>query len=86
LSEITGKKKIKRILPTRFLKATAPLSELYYKILKQPPLFTSYSMYTLQTNANFSSGKAARELGYFSRPMRETLEDTVKWLKENGRM
>lgn len=86
LHEITGKKKIRRILPLWFVKLTAPLSEFYYKILNQPPLFTSYSIYTLNTNANFSHEKAAETLGYTTRPMTETLTDTVKWLKENNRI
>ena len=86
LHEITGKKKIKRILPLWFVKLTAPLSELYYKILKQPPLFTAYSIYTLNTNANFSHEKAVKELGYTTRPMKQTLADTVKWLEENNRL
>ena len=86
LHEITGKKKIKRVLPLWFVKITAPLSEIYYKILKQPPLFTSYSIYTLNTNANFSREKAVKELGYTVRPMKQTLIDTVNWLKENDRL
>ena len=86
LHEITGKKKIKRVLPLWFVKLTAPLSELYYKILKQPPLFTSYSIYTLNTNANFSNEKATKELGYTARPMQQTLTDTIQWLKENNRI
>jgi len=86
LHEITGKRKIKRVLPLWFVKLTAPLSELYYKILKQPPLFTSYSIYTLNTNANFSHEKATKEFGYTTRPMRQTLIDTVAWLKENHRL
>jgi len=86
LHEITGKKKIKRVLPLWFVKLTAPLSEIYYKVLKQPPLFTSYSIYTLNTNANFSHEKAAKELGYTPRPMEKTLIDTVNWLNENNRL
>ncbi|OPY87527.1 MAG: 3 beta-hydroxysteroid dehydrogenase/Delta 5--_4-isomerase [Smithella sp. PtaU1.Bin162] len=86
LHEITGKKKIKNFLPFWFVKATAPLAELYYKILRQPPLFTSYSIYTLHSNALFSHQKATNELGYTTREMKETLEDTVDWLKENGRI
>jgi len=86
LHEITAKKKIKRILPLWFVKMTAPLAELYYKILKQPPLFTQYSIYTLNTNANFSHEKAVNELGYTIRPIKQTLVDTVKWLKENNRL
>ena len=86
LHEVTGKRKIKRILPLWFVKMTAPLSELYYKILRQPPLFTSYSIFTLHTNANFSHEKAAMEWGYCARPMAQTLEDTVNWLKDNNRI
>ena len=78
LHEITGKKKIKRVLPLWFVKVTAPLSELYYKIRKQPPLFTAYSIYTLNTNANFSHEKASKAIGYATRPMKQTLTDTLK--------
>jgi len=83
LHEISGKIEIKRILPLWFAKLTAPLSELYYKVLNQPPLFTSYSIFTLNTNANFSHEKASIELGYTSRPMKQTLSDTINWLKVN---
>ncbi|MEQ8201173.1 MAG: NAD-dependent epimerase/dehydratase family protein [Syntrophomonadaceae bacterium] len=86
LHEITGKRKIKNFLPLWFVKATAPLAELYYKILRQPPLFTPYSIYTLNTNALFSHQKATHELGYTTRDMKETLSDTVSWLKEMGRI
>ena len=86
LHEITGKKKIKRVLPLWFVKLTAPLSELYYKILRQPPLFTAYSIYTLNTNAHFSNEKAKKELGYTTRPIRQTLIDTVNWLKQAHRI
>jgi len=86
LHEITGKKKVTRILPLWFVKMTAPLAELYYKLLKQPPLFTRYSIYTLNTNANFSHEKAAKELAYTTRPMNQTLADTIDWLKTNNRL
>ena len=65
---------------------TAPLSEMYYSILKRPPLYTKYSLYTLTSNANFSNEKAKRELGYKTRDIRETVRDTVKWLREEGRI
>ena len=86
LHEVTGKKAIKRVLPLWFVKMTTPLSELYYRILNQPPLFTAYSIFTLNTNANFSHEKATRELGYTTRPMKQTLADTVKWLKGCNRL
>ncbi len=86
LHEITGKKEVKRILPAWFIKGVAPLAELYYKIIGQPPLFTAYSIYTLNSNAVFSHEKATRELGYQTRDMKETLADTIDWLKGQGRL
>lgn len=86
LHEITGKRKIKSFLPIWFVKLTAPLAESYYKILRQTPLYTSYSIYTLNSNSQFSNLKAKAELGYKTREMKETLTDTVNWLKESGRI
>lgn len=86
LHEVTGKKRIKIILPYWFVRLTARLSENYYKILRQPPLYTAYSVYTLSTNASFSHQKASKALGYTTRDMKQTLADTVSWLKEEGRI
>lgn len=86
LHEITGEKRIKTVLPHWFVKALAPLCELYYKARKKPPLFTSYSMYTLSANSAFSNEKAKEKLGFDSRPLRETLWDTVGWLREQKRI
>lgn len=81
----TGCKPIRHTLPLWFARATAPLSEIYYKIRKAPPLYTRYSLYTLETNAVFSWQKAADELGYRPRPMEETLRDTVHFMRVQGR-
>lgn len=86
LHEITGKREIKTILPLWLAQLTAPLAELYYKILRQTPLYTAYSIYTLNSNAQFSHEKATIELGYTTRDMRQTLGDTVDWLKKKGRL
>lgn len=86
LHQITGHKRVTTFLPLWFVKLTAPLSECYYKLLKQTPLYTAYSLYTLESNAHFSHDKATRELGYETRPFEETLRDTVDWLKTQNRL
>jgi dihydroflavonol-4-reductase len=86
LHDITGIRKIGKFVPAWMANAAAPLTEFYCKISKKPPLFTSYSIYTLQTNAHFSHQKATDQLGYQPREMKETLVDTVAWLKETGRL
>ncbi len=84
LHKLTGRRRIRTILPMWFAKGTAALSEIYYKILKQVPLFTSYSLDTLVSNSCFSHEKATRELGYQPRSMYVTLSDTLLWLKSCG--
>ena len=86
LHEVSGKRKIKSFLPLWFVRCTVPLSECYYKLLKQPPLFTKYSLYTLGSNANFSNQKAKSELGYTTHEFKKTIIDTVDWLRKNKRV
>ena len=69
------------MLPLWLAKLVAPICELYYNIKKQTPLFTKYSLYTLSSNSNFSKEKAKRELNYKNRDMKDTIKDTIKWLK-----
>ncbi len=80
LSRVTGGRKIKTILPMWFARFSAPLAELYYKIRKEAPLFTRYSLYTLTSNARFTNEKAKRDLGYAPRDITATLKDTVAFL------
>jgi dihydroflavonol-4-reductase len=86
LHKISGKKEVKTLMSLEFAKLVAPLAELYYKILKQPPLYTAYSMYTLSSNSTFSHQKASRELGYTLTPIEVSLRDTIAWLKSNGKI
>jgi dihydroflavonol-4-reductase len=83
---VTGRSKIKIFLPVWVAKAALPFFTAYYNLMKQPPLFSAYSLYTLTINSNFSHEKAAKELGYSVRPFVDTVRDTVKWLKAEGRI
>jgi len=86
IAEVSGKRKIKTMLPSWFVLFTAPLAEFWYKIIKQTPLYTSYSIYTLLSNSNFSNAKAKTELEYRTRDMKETILDTIRFLEENNRI
>ena len=77
-----GCRRIRLMLPLWAAKLGAPFCEAYYRIRKQTPLFTRYALYTIGCNANFSSDKAKRELGYNTRPFAQTVVDTVRWLRE----
>ena len=86
LHRLSGRPPVKTVLPRWFARATAPLSECYYALRRQPPLYTSYSLYTLWSNAAFSCEKAERVLHYRRRPLEETLRDTVDWLTAHDRV
>jgi dihydroflavonol-4-reductase len=57
---------------------------IYYKITKIKPYFTKYSIDVLLSNSNISHEKATRELGYNPRPIKESIRDTISWLKQIG--
>lgn len=86
LAFVSGKKPIRTMLPSLMARAVAPLAEGYYSLLRQPPLFTSYSLYTLRSNGHFSHALADRELSYTVRPLEDTLRDTVDFLLRAGRL
>ncbi len=85
-SKVTGRKPIRTFLPMWFARATAGLSEVYYKIRRQPPLYTSYSLYTVSGNGSFSHRKAELELCYHPRSLEATIRDSIGWLEILGRI
>ncbi len=64
-----------------FLKAVAPLAELYYRLRRVKPLFTSYSLYTLTSNCNFDNSKARNELGFDPRSITESIADEYEFMR-----
>ena len=78
-----GKKPPVLPLSYGFAKAVAPLAEAYYKAAKKTPLFTRYSIRKLVSNCNFSIEKARNELGYYPMSVQQSVNDMVKWIREN---
>ena len=85
MHKMSGRRKAS-VLPLWLAKLFAPMAEYYYRARKQPPLYTPYSLYTLESNSDFSHNKADKELGYQTRTLRQTLADTVAFLKQTGRI
>lgn len=74
-----GKKKI--CFPLKLAKLAAPVFEGIGKITKTRPLFTKYSLSTMDSNGRFSHDKATMQLSYCPRDMKDTVADTIKYLK-----
>lgn len=83
LEEETGIKAPKTKIPICLAKLSAPLFELYYRLMRQQPIFTFYSITTLMSNSLTSCDKATKELGYKARPIRESIKDTITWFMKN---
>ncbi|MEG2203923.1 MAG: NAD-dependent epimerase/dehydratase family protein [Oscillospiraceae bacterium] len=81
LHTISGGPRTVVTLPFWLARATAPLAERYARLRHRPPLYTPYSLDTLQSNALFSHQRATEQLGYHPRPLEATLRDTVAWMR-----
>jgi len=81
LYELSGAKRIKRTLPMWVAKMGLPFLSLGAKIKKSRPLYTRYSLYTLNSNSNYCHQKATDAFGYAPRELKESLKDTLEFLK-----
>ena len=86
IEEITGVRPPRFKMPIWLAKIIATFTPLYYSLTNTKPRFTSYSIRTLTSNSMISHAKSHRELGYSPRPIRESIADTIQWLKENGKL
>ena len=76
-------KPIKKVISIKMVKNIAFLFELYYRLRKTTPLFTRYSLYTLNANSNFTNAKAKKDLDYQTRNIKYTIKDLVNEIKSN---
>ena len=82
--EAKNNKKVKLFLPIWLSNIIAKKMEKKAKKNGTKPLMTTFSVYNLARNNDFSSEKAKKELGYKTRSYEITIKDEVKWLKERG--
>lgn len=83
LEKLTGTKAPSLKVPLWLVKGVSKISPLYYKLTGKEPLFTSYSIDVINSNSKISYVKACNELGYSPRPIKESIQDSVEWIKEN---
>jgi dihydroflavonol-4-reductase len=86
LGDVFPKYKCTLKMPLAFARFSAPFAEIYYRIRKQKPLYTRYSLFTLASNSNFSHEKARKDLGYNPRKASESLKDMADWLIKQERI
>lgn len=81
--ELTGSRVPPR-MPPGLAAAAAPLLEAWGRLTGTQPLYTRMSLGALRSSRHVSHERATRELGYASRPFRDTLADTLAWFRERN--
>jgi dihydroflavonol-4-reductase len=84
--EVSGRAFSRIKIPFSLAEFAAKIAPWYYLKTKTKPRITPYSLEVLQSNSNICHKKAERELGFKSRPIVETIADTVRWFFENRRI
>lgn len=83
--KIKGSRKQLREIPLAVAHLALPFIKVYASLTKQRPLYDKPYLDILQDgNAHISASKAAQDLGYNSRPLEETITDTIHWFKQHG--
>ena len=73
-------------LPLPVARAVAVASENVSRVIRRPPLIGSGQLTFLQWQARADATKARRELEVEFRPWSEGIPQTVRWMKETGRI
>ncbi|HQY11498.1 MAG TPA: NAD-dependent epimerase/dehydratase family protein [Ferruginibacter sp.] len=72
-------------LPAAAAKAGLPFVKALASLQRKEPLYTREALEALfNGNRCISSDKAKTALNYTSRPLQETLQDTIQWFKNKG--
>lgn len=80
----SGTKPMRFFLPGKIAYWMAKMMEKRASQKGRKPQMTTYAVWNLMRNNVFDSSKAREELGYRTRPYRETIHDEIIWLKNVG--
>jgi len=84
LREMSGRPAVRVIFPVWFIRMFLPLAWAYFRAKKGKSLITADSLHILTAPSAFSHAKASAELGYQPRELRDTLRDTIEFLRRIG--
>jgi dihydroflavonol-4-reductase len=85
VEDVSGRRTRHLVIPTWLAKVGVPFLMFYAAVMKEHPLYTNESLDILQMgNRKISHSKATAELGFQSRPIHETVTDTLHWFRDHG--
>jgi dihydroflavonol-4-reductase len=86
VAEVTGVRLPRFDSPMWLARVGAPFVQTWSQLTRSEPLYTSESLVALRANRTIRHAKATQELGYQPRPIRQTVEDSLRWFIEAGRL
>jgi dihydroflavonol-4-reductase len=85
MSKVCERKIFNIVVPTQIAKFALPFITLWSKVTGNRPLYTKQSLQIINNvNKNVLSDKSRKELDFTSRPLSESIQDTILWFKENN--
>ena len=84
VEELTGVATRGPVFPLWIAGCAAPAITVFDRACRHRSLYTRASLKTLHSNCNISHDKAAWELGFNPRPLKETIGDTLEWFAGYG--
>jgi dihydroflavonol-4-reductase len=80
-----GRRSPRLMVPFKLAMVFSGLLQHVYRLARFTPRFTPYSLQTVADNSSYSCAKAAAELGFTSRPLRESVADYLAWRRDHRR-
>jgi dihydroflavonol-4-reductase len=80
----TGRPIPRLVAPMWLARMGVPLMTLLAALTDQKPLFTRGSLHTLRHHRHISCAKAAKELFYSPRPLRDSVRDSFLWYEKHS--
>ena len=80
-ASLLGRKVPKFCVSATLASCAAPIFEKIAQLRGKRPFFTPYSIAVLRSNGHFSNAKAVGTLGFYARPLRETLQSMILWFQ-----
>src|SRR6185312_8655841 len=84
VKDVTGVRPPRITSPMWLARIGAPFATAYTRVAGKEPLYTKHSLHALRNHQLVSHDKAARELGYTSRPLIETITAAYDWFRDAG--
>jgi len=81
---VTGVRPPRFTSPMWLARVGAPFLGGWARMTGRRPLYTGDSLRALRSNRRISSDRARSELGYSSRPLRDTVADAFEWFRSAG--